>query len=219
MKLTADTYLMKYLWHGLFMSKRSKVKVTRAIRSFYCVRSLVPCLFDRIMSYLAEIWPMKCQCVKPNFRVKQSKVNLRYHRSFDHTGFLQSLQCPLCGSVPIWLIQFICAFFIITKAPNTKLFTTPKLYGINTTIITLGTPDTRRSGYVIKMVADVVAPNMFQDISNKYAESTTTTLSHESSCIIIILQPWNKQCSRGVGRSATRLVSLFVPICVVIWPH
>ena len=76
MKLTANTYLMKYLWLVLFMSKRSKVKVTRAIRSFCCVRSLVPCLFDRIMSYLAEIWPMKCRCVKPHFRVKQSKVKV-----------------------------------------------------------------------------------------------------------------------------------------------
>ena len=76
---------------------------------------------------------------------------------------------------------------------------------LGTTAVTLDAPDIRRPGYVITLVADVLAPNRRQAISNHPADSTIYTVTW---AILrdtdIMLQPLNKQCSREVGRSATR---------------
>ena len=59
-----------------FQVKRSKVKVTRVVRSFGRVRSVARCLFDRFASYVAQIQPMGRRCVAHHFQVKRSKVKV-----------------------------------------------------------------------------------------------------------------------------------------------
>ena len=67
-------------------------------------------------------------------------------------------------------------------------------------VITLVTPDTHRPSYAIEMVADVLASNRRQAISNHHANLITVILRVTD----IISHPLNKQCSREVKRSATR---------------
>ena len=96
-----------HMWHmrgrcvaDHFQVQRSKVKVTRVVRSFCCVRSVAPSLFDRITSYTTHEGTM---CRAP---FSDPKVEGQ-----GHMGCSKFLPCPLRGSVPIWLNNFICGTY------------------------------------------------------------------------------------------------------------
>ena len=74
-------------------------------------------------------------------------------------------------------------------------------------IIMLDTPDIHRPDYVITMVADGLAPNGHQGISNYYADSIMATPAVVWVMLRdpdMILQPSTDQSSREVGRPTTR---------------
>ena len=76
-------------------------------------------------------------------------------------------------------------------------------------LIRLGTHGTHRPAYVMMMVADVLAPNRRQAISDHYTDCSVIKESHDDTRIVlrninIALQPLNEHCWRGVDRSAIR---------------
>ena len=66
------------------------------------------------------------------------------------------------------------------------------------------TPDICRVACVIMIVADALAPNRLQGISNNHTDSTVIMMLYELGYAIRIAQrPLNKLCLRKVRRSAT----------------
>ena len=62
--------------HSIFQVKRSKVRVTQVIWSFYRVRSVASSFSDRITSYVAYIQHMTGQCAVPHFQDERSTAKV-----------------------------------------------------------------------------------------------------------------------------------------------